>query len=177
MLKIRRRQHKALAPLPSSETGASRDAAASFSPQAKANSDAAIVSGTVANAQNAQPPPRSGPLKVRDNQMGALTEVSREEFIGRMETHLREHFGPTFKPLTSERLREFIVRNWKRADEYGLKSELGVCCYLETVAALGEDALAAAPLASRLRDMERTEMEKCEFLNDRVLSAWEAKKA
>lgn len=112
-------------------------------------------------------------LTIREEQYAVLAAASREEFLCRMERHLRGHFRPFLEPLTKEQLREVIERNWKRAEDYGLTSEFGVCCYLEAVAALGEDALAVESVARRLRDQEHMEMDKCELLNDCVLSAWE----
>ena len=78
-------------------------------------------------------------LTIREEQYAVLAAASREEFLCRMERHLREHFQPVVESVTKEQLREVIERNWTRAEEYGLKSELGVCSYLNAVFTLGED--------------------------------------
>ena len=78
-------------------------------------------------------------LTIRPKQNDILATASREEFLNRMETHLRTHFPPIVETLTNEQLREVIERNWKCAEDFGLKSELGVCSYLNVVFTLGED--------------------------------------
>ena len=78
-------------------------------------------------------------LTIRHAQQTALAVASREEFMQRMERHLREHFAPVVEPLSKEQFREVIERNWKRAEGYGLTSELGVCSYLNAVFTLGEE--------------------------------------
>ena len=78
-------------------------------------------------------------LTIRPEQLEVLADASREEFVCRMEQHVREHFAPVVASLTKEQLREVIARNRNRAESYGLKSELGICSYLNVVFTLGED--------------------------------------
>lgn len=131
-----------------------------------------------ASLETAAPPAaRTAALIIRDKQEAVLANVSRTKFVARMETHLRQHFASIVKPFTSERLCEFVARNWNRANEYGLKSELAVCCYLEAATELGEEALSEGPIGINLQEQELSETEKCELLNNCILQAWEKKGA
>ena len=116
-------------------------------------------------------------LTIRPAQQATFAAASREEFMQRMERHLREHFAPVVEPLSKEQFREVIVRNWKRAEEYGLTSELGVCSYLNCVFTLGEnfeeqrDFIWAGTLLS---DEQIAEPEKLNLLEDGITSNLES---
>ena len=78
-------------------------------------------------------------LTIRNSKQATFAAASREVFLQRMECHVCKHFQPVAESLTKQQLREVIERNWTRAEEYGLKSELGVCSYLNVVFTLGEE--------------------------------------
>jgi len=78
-------------------------------------------------------------LIIRPAQNKILAATSREEFLHRLEQHLRKYFQAVTTPLSIKELREIIERNWKRAEKYGLSSELGAYSYLNAVFTLGED--------------------------------------
>jgi len=110
-------------------------------------------------------------IVIREKQMKSLSEVSREEFLKRMEVHVKQHFEPVVAPLTNEQIRQVIERQWKRAEGYGLTSELGVCTWLNIVFTLGEDfeKQAVYPWAVILmKNDEIAESGKIEHLNQNV---------
>lgn len=114
-------------------------------------------------------------LTIRRRQHKEIADASREKFIRRIESHLREHFRVVVGLLTSDQLQEIIERNWKRAEEYGLKSELGVCSYLNVVFTLGEEFEKqpaypwAAPLLTSAELGEETKLPRLDAAVQEVL--------
>ena len=109
-------------------------------------------------------------LTIRKEQYAILAAASREEFLCHMERHVREHFQPVIESLSKDQLREVIERNLTHAEGYGLKSELGVCSYLNAVFTLGEEfeKQPSYPWAAPLFQSDRGEREKLDFLKDRI---------
>lgn len=98
-----------------------------------------------------------------------MQQISRDEFVQRMEIHLKTHFAPLFGNFTPAQLREFVTRNWQNATDYGLTSELAVCGYLEAASCLGEDFPNTRAWAKPLLEQECKESGKLECLNQKVL--------
>ena len=107
---------------------------------------------------------------IRKRQLDTLTQATSEEFLLRMDLHLRAHFEPIVGHLNDLKLREFTSRNWEISNDYGLTSELGVCSYLEAACILGEDFPVAKPWAKPLLEQECSEADKLDRLNEQVLA-------
>jgi len=114
---------------------------------------------------------------IRNRQIKTLGVATREAFLLRMETHLRVNFVQTVKPLPKEALREIIESNWKCADGFGLKSELGVCTFLNAVFTLGETFPTAFPQFDELLHSSRSERDKIKGIEAGVMSILEAQAA
>lgn len=78
-------------------------------------------------------------LTIRENQHEVLREAARVVFLDHMEKHVCTHFATVLATVKSDQLREILIRQWARANSYGLTSEMGVCSWLNVVFTLGED--------------------------------------
>jgi hypothetical protein len=115
-------------------------------------------------------------LAIREEQYAVLLAAARDGFVRRMEHHAREQLAPAVQSLTNEQLREFIERNRKRAEECGIKSDLGMCAYLEIVFQLGDEfeKMPAYPWATPLlNDAELAEEVKLERIKAKAQVALE----
>ncbi|WAC20669.1 hypothetical protein OVA24_04655 [Luteolibacter sp. SL250] len=106
-------------------------------------------------------------LIIGKGQFEALGATNAEVMMKRLEKHIRMYFGDGVEDLSEEEIQDLLKRNWKRANGYGLKTELGVCAFLNAVCALGEDFTADCAWASPLledqqlsEDLKRDDLER-----------------
>jgi hypothetical protein len=106
---------------------------------------------------------------IRKRQNDTFASLAREEFLVRMEKHLRKYFGSVVESLAPEQLRAVVERNWATAETYGLRSELGVCMFLNAVMALGDEFWKSQPKAAQiLEDLAVAEEKKRTRLDEWV---------
>ena len=110
-------------------------------------------------------------LIIRSQQEARMKEGPRTAFLERVEKHVvAEH--PTFtSALPPGELRQFVERNWEMARGFGLRSERGLCLYLEAVCHFGEDFSTVLDWAGALLRGASFEDQKLGQLRERVEAA------
>lgn len=86
-----------------------------------------------------KPTNKLGKFIVRDAQMAVFAVNEREKFERRMVTHLQQRFPDKCEPLGKEGVEEQVKFGIRRADTYGINTEIAVQEYLEMMMIYGRD--------------------------------------
>lgn len=78
-------------------------------------------------------------MRVRSEQINALSQQKVDSFEDRMEQHLLRCFPGECAALGSEGVRETIRYGIERASSYGIDLERDVCKYIDLMFAFGRD--------------------------------------
>jgi len=76
---------------------------------------------------------------LRQNQIEALDQLSRESFVERMLVHLNRFFPEHCRALGDASMREAIDHGIERAETYGIVNERDVCLYIDLMFGFGRD--------------------------------------
>jgi len=76
-------------------------------------------------------------FKIRALQMNALSVDAVKDFEARMLVHLMEFFPAEYTQLGEEKVRAMVRYGIERAATYGIRSERGVCSYVDVMFAYG----------------------------------------
>lgn len=108
-------------------------------------------------------------LTIREQQLAAMEETSRETFRQRIRAYLAEQFPETYTAYPPIRWRELLDMRWTEANLHGFSSELGVCSYLEAVTIFGENFVLEQAWAEPIREQILEEPAILELVNKRML--------
>ncbi len=78
-------------------------------------------------------------MKITRQQLQALADQSRHDFISRSAEFLRSTWPSQTNSFSDHRLRDLIHASIVRAEEYGIEIEADVIRFVETSLLLGED--------------------------------------
>jgi hypothetical protein len=78
-------------------------------------------------------------LILRPSQVQVFDTQRRDEYLGRLVTHLRSHFRDQLAPQSDDQLRAYGRHSIARAALYGLTHEQAVSCFAHLPLLLGED--------------------------------------
>ena len=83
--------------------------------------------------------PKAAAMIIRREQISLLSRASRDEFVGRVTTHLERFFPEQCSRLGATGLHSTIRSGIERASTYGITAERHVCLYLDVMMVLGND--------------------------------------
>lgn len=76
-------------------------------------------------------------LKIRSEQLEALSQVPKAEFENRMTVHVGEHFPTHFEALGEEKCRQLIQYGIEQAATHDFISERDVCKFIDLMVCCG----------------------------------------
>ena len=98
--------------------------------------------------------------------MTAFQRDQQERFIGLVTAHLRKEF-PDAEAMPPDELRTGVAAQLRKADTYGLETELEQATYATSAWLLGEDFDTRFPAAEAVLTSTRlTSFEKCQWLEE-----------